>query len=75
MLPLTFFGEFDEYYYTEEAWQSQFPDREYPREEATLLIAKHRNGPTGQVKLRFRHEIAKFENFSSARSVEEPHLL
>ena len=65
----------DEYYYTEETWQSQFPDREYPREEATLLIAKHRNGPTGQVKLRFRHEIAKFENISSARSVEEPHLL
>ena len=65
----------DEYYYTEEAWQSQFPDREYPREEATLLIAKHRNGPTGQVKLRFRHELAKFENISSDRSVEEPHLL
>jgi len=65
----------DEYYYTEEAWQSQFPDREYPREEATLLIAKHRNGPTGQVKLRFRHELAKFENISSDRSIEEPHLL
>ena len=61
----------DEYYYTEEEWQNQHPDREYPREEADVIIAKHRNGPTGQIKLRFRHNLAKFENIPSA----EPRLI
>ncbi len=61
----------DEYYHTAEDWQSQYPDKEYPREEADIIVAKHRNGPTGRVKLRFRHNLAKFFNFTS----EEPSLL
>ncbi len=61
----------DEYYYNEEEWQNQHPDREYPREEADVIIAKHRNGPTGQVKLRFRHNLARFDNIGSA----EPKLI
>jgi len=61
----------DEYYTTEEVWQNQFPDKEYPREEADIIIAKHRNGPTGQIKLRFRHNLARFENIASA----EPKLI
>ena len=36
----------DEYYHTEEEWQLQHPDREYPREEADIIVAKNRNGPT-----------------------------
>lgn len=62
----------EEYYYkTEEEWQSQHPDKEYPREEADIFIAKHRNGPPGQIKLRFQHNLAKFYNVTS----EEPSLL
>jgi replicative DNA helicase len=62
----------DEYYYkSEEEWIAAHPDREYPREEADIIIAKHRNGPTGRVKLRFRHNLAKFESLSSM----EPTLL
>ncbi len=61
----------EEYYYKEEEWLSQHPDREYPREEADIIIAKHRNGPTGRIKLRFKHTLAKFDNISSA----EPKLL
>ena len=62
----------DEYYYkNEEEWLAQHPDREYPREEADIIIAKHRNGPTGRIKLRFRHNLARFENISSG----EPSLL
>jgi len=61
----------DEYYHTEEEWQNLHPDKEYPREEADIIIAKHRNGPTGQIKLRFRHNLAKFENIGSA----EPRLI
>jgi replicative DNA helicase len=61
----------DEYYYTEEEWQNQHPDRDYPRQVADIIIAKHRNGPTGQVKLRFMHNLAKFDNITR----EEPSLL
>jgi replicative DNA helicase len=60
------------YYPNVEDWQNQFPDREYPREIADVIIAKHRNGPIGQVKLRFRHNLAKFENITN---IEEPSLL
>jgi replicative DNA helicase len=66
----------EEYYYkTEEDWKSQYPDKEYPREEADIFIAKHRNGPPGQVKLRFQHNLAKFHNFEYPVSSEEPSLL
>ena len=62
----------DEYYYkTEDEWIAVHPDREYPREEADVIIAKHRNGPTGRIKLRFRHSLARFESISSG----EPSML
>jgi len=65
----------DEYYHNEEEWQLQHPDREYPREEADIMIAKNRNGPTGQIKLRFRHNLATFYNYEYPVSSEEPTLL
>jgi len=63
----------EEYYFSnEQEWENlQHGGREYPREQADIIIAKHRNGPTGRVKLRFRHDLARFENISSG----EPSLL
>ncbi len=56
----------DEFYYrTEEEWLADHPDKEYPREIADIIVAKHRNGPTGQVKMRFRHSRTKFENLEN----------
>ncbi len=66
----------EEYYYkTEEEWQLQHLGKEFPREEADIIIAKNRNGPNGQVKLRFRHNLAKFYNYEYPVSSEEPTLL
>ena len=65
----------DEYYHTEEEWQLQHPDREYPREEADIIVSKNRNGPTGQIKLRFRRNLATFYNYESPVNKEEPTLL
>lgn len=62
----------DEYYYkNEEDWIMAHPDREYPRGEADVIIAKHRNGATGRVKLRFKLALTKFEDIGGV----EPTLL
>jgi len=54
----------EEVYTNEEEWP---PDKgEYPRGLADIIIAKHRNGPTGQIKVRFRHDLTKFENIAQA---------
>ena len=56
----------DEYYYrTEEDWLKEHPNEEYPAGLADVIIAKHRNGPTGEVKLRFESTLAKFENMAA----------
>ena len=60
----------DDYYATKEEWQREHPDEKYPP-PAEIIVAKHRNGPTGQVNLRFLPKLARFENIAS----EEPSLL
>jgi len=35
--------------------------------EADIIIAKHRNGPIGEVVLTFRHDLPKFMNYASDR--------
>jgi len=55
----------DDYYYpTREEWENQFPDKEYPQGIANIIIAKHRNGPTGEIDLRFLPKMAKFEDIN-----------
>jgi len=61
----------DEVYYTKEEWEREHPDKEYPRGMADIIIAKHRNGPTGEIKLQFKPWLAKFDNITN----EEPSLL
>jgi replicative DNA helicase len=54
----------DDMYFSAEDW-SKVHDIEkepYPRGIADIHIAKHRNGPLGQIKLRFLGRIAKFDN-------------
>jgi len=61
----------DEVYYpSQKEWEEAHFGETYPP-PAELIIAKHRNGPTGQVNLRFIPKLAKFENIAN----EEPSLL
>jgi replicative DNA helicase len=64
----------EDVYFTEEEWNSKFPDKPYPRGLAELIVAKHRNGPVGRVQLFFRDRMAKFENFEKV-SAERPSLI
>ncbi|HWO73598.1 MAG TPA: replicative DNA helicase [Dehalococcoidia bacterium] len=56
----------EEMYIRREEWEALHPDRQaepYPQGKAQIIVAKHRNGPTGVVEVRFRDSISKFEDF------------
>ena len=63
----------EEMYVTPEQWGQQhpeLPESAYPKGVAQVIVAKHRNGPTGTVELRFRERLAKFEDW--VLRTEEP---
>ncbi|NQW19236.1 MAG: replicative DNA helicase [Chloroflexi bacterium] len=49
---------------TEEEWSKANPTVPFPRDRASLIIAKHRNGPTDEVEMRVRDSIGIFEELS-----------
>jgi replicative DNA helicase len=54
-------------YVTRDQWQGQHPDQSgeaYPEGIAQVICAKHRNGPTGTVHLRFRKHLTRFEDLA-----------
>jgi replicative DNA helicase len=61
----------DYYYPTEDDWLKEYPDKEYPAGIANVIIAKHRNGPIGEIPLRFVPKYSRFENIAN----QEPSLL
>jgi len=60
----------EEMHVKEEDWKKEhdIEIEPYPRGIADIIIAKHRNGPTGEVKLRFISKTAKFEDVESELS-------
>jgi len=54
----------DAMYFTKDEWEKTHDVGIEPYEEdkADIIIAKHRNGPTGEVKLRFDSKTARFED-------------
>jgi len=56
------------YYPTIEKWREAHPrtDREYPGNIAEVIVAKHRHGPTRDLKLYFAEEQATFKNLEAA---------
>ena len=55
----------EDMYTTEEEWRRIHPNQHYPKGTAQIIIAKHRNGPTGVVTLRFRKDITRFEDLAT----------
>jgi replicative DNA helicase len=56
----------EEKYVSQEDWEKTNPEasgKEYPAGVAQIIVAKHRNGPTGKVTLRFREKLSRFEDF------------
>lgn len=52
----------EDVYVTREEWESRNPLDPYPEGITKLIVAKHRNGPTGIVHLRFRNHLSRFED-------------
>ena len=48
-------------YHSQQDWEAEHPGQKYPP-PAEVIIAKHRNGPTGQINLNFIPRLAKFTN-------------
>ena len=51
-------------YVTREEWDKRSPSNPYPSNVAELIVAKHRNGPTGSVHLFFRDDVVRFESMT-----------
>lgn len=52
-------------YVDAQTWDQQHPTEEYPANIADLIVAKHRNGRIGSMKLYFEERFVKFENLST----------
>ena len=55
----------EDVYLTPEDWQDAHPEAagdQHPSGLAQLIVAKHRNGPTGTVSVRFRDRTASFQD-------------
>jgi len=57
----------DDIYISEEDWKKQHLDEPYPRGVADIIVAKHRNGPMGEGKLRFLARTVKFTDYEVER--------
>jgi len=55
-------------YVKEDEWDKEHPGEKYPRGVADIIIAKHRNGPIGEGKLRFIEKTVKFADYEVERT-------
>ena len=58
-------------YATREEWEARNPSDPYPENVAEIIIAKHRNGPTGTIPLYFRKDVVRFVNLATSVTSRE----
>jgi replicative DNA helicase len=58
---------------TEGDWNARYdPEKEpYPKDQVDIIVRKHRNGPLGEVKLRFQPKFSRFDNLEAAAAGSE----
>ncbi len=64
----------EDVYLKRDDWLLQNPDKPagaYPAGIAQVIVAKHRNGPTGVIEVHFRDTISKFEDLLVRKEEEE----
>jgi replicative DNA helicase len=59
----------EDIYTKEEQWEKDHPGDKYPKGVADIIIAKHRNGPVGEEKLRFLSNTVRFTDYEVERAV------
>ena len=52
----------EDVYTTPEEWELQRPGEDYPKSVADIIVAKHRNGPTGAMQLQFVDSLVRFDS-------------
>ena len=63
----------EDMYTTEEEWLNAHPTGpDYPRNIAEVIVAKHRHGPIGNVKLQFHNRLVRFEPAPMDREFAQP---
>ena len=58
----------EDVYSNREEWEKSNPTEPYPENIAEIIIAKHRNGPTGTVPLYFNRDVVKFDSLQYPNS-------
>ena len=58
-------------YTSRDEWEKRNPTDRFPEREAELIVAKHRNGPLGNVPLEFYNDVVRFEGMRRAQQAVE----
>ncbi|MPZ49857.1 MAG: replicative DNA helicase [Dehalococcoidia bacterium] len=67
----------EEMYTSRDDWERLHPDRRsdpYPQGQAQIIVAKHRNGPTGVIDCQFVDKFSKFQDNPAEQFAGEPVL-